>query len=388
MVSFARIVGVLAGLALPLSAAAQDISVTWLRQQVPAPPVLSNLDPIPGDAGIQGARLGLEDNQTTAKFLGQTWALKAIDVPEGGPLLDIAAEALLETPFLILDAPARDTLAVADLPGAEFAVIFNTAAPERSLRDAECRANMLHTLPSRAMLADALMQWLVQRRWTDLAMIHGVRPGDVALAAQFDASAAKFGLKIGQRKAWAYDADMRRSAGAELPLFTQPLGDYDALVVADEADDFARYIPFNTWHPRPVVGSEGLRPRAWDRVIEQWGAAQLQSRFTGIANRAMLPRDYAAWAAMRALGEAVTRTKSDNPVLLREYMLSPDFALAGFLGRPLSFRAWNGQMRQPIALVGPRAQVDQAPLDGFLHPVSALDTLGLDAPETACTAFD
>ena len=65
-------------------------------------------------------------------------------------------------------------------------------------------------------------------------------------------------------------------------------------------------------------------------------------------------------------------------------MLSDDFELAGFKGRPLTFRQWNGQMRQPIPLVHPRGLVAQAPFDGFLHPHNQMDTLGYDRPESQC----
>ena len=68
----------------------------------------------------------------------------------------------------------------------------------------------------------------------------------------------------------------------------------------------------NTWHPRPVVGTQGLKPVAWHRVVEQWGAAQLQSRFDKLSGRWMTSEDYAAWAAVRSVAEAVTRTKSNE----------------------------------------------------------------------------
>jgi ABC transporter substrate binding protein (PQQ-dependent alcohol dehydrogenase system) len=137
-----------------------------------------------------------------------------------------------------------------------------------------------------------------------------------------------------------------------------------------------------------VAGSEGLSAVTWSPVIEQWGAAQLQSRFEETAGRGMQPQDYAAWAAVRALGEAVTRTNSGDPGVLRDYLLSEDFELAGFKGRPLTFRDWNGQLRQPIAIAHPRALVAQAPLEGFLHQTNELDSLGLDRPESLCEAFE
>lgn len=386
MMKSAILAATLALLAAPAGAA--EIVVHHLRQEVARSPTLSNLDPVPGDLGLRGAELALEENATTGRFMGQDWVLETSSVPEGGDFGAALAAALARTPFVVLDAPADTLLDAADMPEAAQAVLINASASDTALRDAECRANLLHTLPSRAMLADGLMQFLVTRRWTGIALVEGSAPGDTAWAAALRGSATKFGLEIAAAKTWAFDADMRRNAAQEVPLFTQELGDHDVLLVSDEANDFARYIPYNTWHPRPVAGSEGLVPKAWDRVVEQWGAAQLQSRFTELAGRDMAPVDYAAWAAVRALGEAVTRTGSADPATVRSYLLGPDFELGGFKGRPLTFRPWNGQLRQPIPLVHRGALVANAPLEGFLHQHNELDTLGIDGAETACTAFD
>jgi ABC transporter substrate binding protein (PQQ-dependent alcohol dehydrogenase system) len=122
-------------------------------------------------------------------------------------------------------------------------------------------------------------------------------------------------------------------------------------------------------------------------VVEQWGAVQLQNRFEQTAGRDMRSRDYAAWTAVRAIGEAVTRTGSADPATLRDYMLSDAFQLDGFKGRGLSFRSWNGQLRQPIAVANARALVTLAPVEGFLHQRNETDTLGLDEPESQCHAF-
>ena len=156
------------------------------------------------------------------------------------------------------------------------------------------------------------------------------------------------------------------------------------VVVADERGDFGEYVPFNTWLPRPVVGTQGLSPVGWHRVVEQWGAAQLQSRFQDLASRWMTSTDYASWAAVRSIAEGVTRTGSNDATKLRNYIRSDQFQLAGFKGRKLSYRSWNGQLRQPIALIHPRALVSQSPQQGFLHPVNELDTLGFDKPEVHC----
>ncbi|MGA0539443.1 ABC transporter substrate-binding protein [Neotabrizicola sp. VNH66] len=377
-------------LALPGFAPARaeiQIPMVYLRQEVEAPPVLSNLDPIPEDRGIAGAEVALADTMTTGSFMGHAYALEVVSVEPGGDLAAAATAALAGSRIVFLDAPAADVLAVADLPEAKGALIFNVSAGEGALRGADCRVNVLHTIPEDAMRADALMQVLVKRRWTRTVLVIGPRSEDQVFAAVLKASARKYGVEILAEKAWTFDTDLRRAAGQEIPLFTQDFPDHDVLLIADEADDFARYVQDNTWLPRPVAGSDGLRGEGWAAVLEQWGAVQLQNRFEKTAGRDMLARDYAAWTALRTVGEAVTRTNSADPAVLRDYILSKDFALDGFKGRSLSYRGWNGQLRQPMAVVNARALVELAPLDGFLHQTNEMDSLGTDRPESACTAF-
>lgn len=363
------------------------VPITHLIVEQPAPPVLSNLDPIPEDLGEAGAQVGLKDNATTGRFLGHNYTLDVVRVPEGDDSLAAAQAALANSPFLLIDAPTEVVTAIADLPEAADKLLFNVGSEDPALRSDACRVNVLHTAPSVSMRTDALVQFFVKKRWSDIVMIRGQNPKDLAYAAAMERSLAKFRLDLAASKDWVFDADMRRNAAQEVPLFTQEFGDYDVLVVADEIHDFGRYILYNTWEARPVTGSEGLTAVTWAPVVEQWGAAQLQSRFEDDAKRQMRPEDYAAWAAVRAIGEAVTRTQSGDPETLRAFMLSDDFELAGFKGRPLTFRQWNGQLRQPIPLVHARALVANAPLEGFLHQRTELDTLGLDEPESQCTAF-
>ena len=372
---------------LAVPAEALEVTVGYLAVARPMPPILSELDRPPEGLGRDGARLGLEENRTTGRFLGHDWQLAEHEVAEGDDPLPAARAALAESPLLVLDAPAEVVLAVADLPEAAGALILNATEEAEGLRDAECRANVLHIAPSLRMRTDALAQFLAMRRWDDLVLVEGTHPSDMAYAAALEASLRKFGLGIEDRRTWAFDADMRRNAAQEVPLFTQGFGAYDALLVADEIGDFGRFLAYNTWEPRPVAGSEGLVAAAWSPVLEQWGATQLQNRFAELAGRGMAPEDWGAWAAVRAIGEAVTRVGTAEPGALRDFMLSDAFELAAFKGEALSFRDWNGQLRQPVPLVQPRALVAQAPIEGFLHQVSELDTLGLDRADSACTAF-
>jgi len=87
---------------------------------------------------------------------------------------------------------------------------------------------------------------------------------------------------------------------------------------------------------------------------------------------------------VRVIGEAATRTKSNEVSVLRDYILGPDFELAAFKGTKVTFRPWNYQLRQPVLLAHDRLIVSVSPQDGFLHPVSQLDTMGFDERESTC----
>lgn len=363
------------------------VPIAYLRAEVDRPPVLSNLDPIPTDLGIAGAEIALKDNQTTGAFLGHGYSLSFTSVAVGSDVLAAARAVLRDSRLVLVDGTARDILAIADLPEAKGALLFNVSSGAAALRSADCRANLLHTLPEDAARTDALMQVLVEKQWNRLVMIAGPTGADQSYAEALRKSALKFGLEITAEKDWSFDTDLRESTMQEIPRFTQDFPDHDVMLVADPTDDFGRYVLHNTWLPRPVAGSQGLHPEAWASVIEAWGAVQLQNRFEAHAHRNMRSEDYAAWAAIRAIGEAVTRTASADPAQLRAYMLGPDFALDGFKGRALSFRDWNGQLRQPIAVVNDRALVALAPRPAFLHQRNEMDSLGLDQPESACTEF-
>ena len=359
------------------------------RQEDPRTP-LSFLEPVATDEGLQGARLALADNNTTGQFLNQSYRLVEQVLPQDG---DISAgvKALADegVRFVVADLPPDALLAAADRPEAKSMLLFNARATDDALRNDQCRANILHTAPSRRMLADALAQYLAWKKWTRWSLLTGRDPGDALYAEAVRRAAKRFGGRITDEKSWTFDTGNRRTdtgvptIQSDIPLATQG-PDYDVLIVADEAGDFGDYLDGRTWYPRPVAGTQGLTATAWSRVNEQWGATQLQNRFEKLAGRWMTPRDYAAWLAVRSIGEAAARTNATSFDDLTAYLHSPDFELAGFKGEALSFRAWNGQMRQPILIAGPRMLVSVSPQEGFLHPVTPLDTLGDDAPESKC----
>ncbi|MGI9426426.1 MAG: ABC transporter substrate-binding protein [Hyphomicrobiaceae bacterium] len=362
-----------------------EVRIGLLGQVAERPPKLSNLDVPPDNEGLAGGELSVKDNNTTGRFLGQKFSLKAVSVPPDGDVLN-AFDELVQSgiQFVVLNVSADRLIAIADKAKAQDVLLFNAGAPDDRLRGEACRANVMHIVPSRSMLADGLAQYLIWKRWTKWFLVTGRRDGDKLYADAVRRAAKKFGGKIVEEKIWDYGPDARRTAQAEVPKFTQG-ANYDVMIVADEIGEFGEYLAYRTWSPRPVAGTQGLVPTSWHRTHEQWGAAQLQKRFFKTYKRRMTALDYNVWAPIRLIGEGATRTNSGEFARIRDYIRGDDLELAGFKGQKLTFRPWNWQLRQPILLAAPRAMVSVSPQQGFLHQHSQLDTLGADKPEAKCT---
>lgn len=369
--------------------AEQRIAIVYLHQARPLPVPVSPLDRPAGDVGLAGARLGISDTGTTARFGGPAIALdEHVVSAEADPAATAAELAETKAGFVLSDLDADKLLPLVEKLQATGRVILNVRSPNDALR-AACRDNLLHTVPSRAMLADALAQYLVAQRWRRWFLVVGRHRADRLYADAVRRAANRFGAEIAADKEWTFQAgNARTDTGhvtlqSEVRAFTQ-VADYDVLIVADEADEFGEYLYGRTARPRPIAGTHGLVATGFDPVNEQWGAAQLHSRFEKASGRRMGAIDYAAWAAVRAIGEAAIRTRSADPKTVTAFMRGPDFLLSGFKGEGQSFRAWNGQMRQPILIVGPRMLVSASPQPGFLYRGSDLDSLGAGPEETRC----
>ena len=360
------------------------LPIAYVTQPQPDAPIRAFVDPLITYEGIQGARLAISDNNTTGRFTRQAYTLKEVVLPVAGDT-SAAIKHLIAEGYrhILVDLPDQSIVTISRLPEARDLLLYDVGSSADRLRGEACAPNVLHLLPSRAMRADALAQYLARKRWQKLFLVTGPTEQDSLYATAIKRSARRLGLKIVAEKPWRQTVGARHTQESEIPVFTQG-AEYDVLIVADETGDFGDALSYRTWLPRPVAGTQGLTPMAWHYTHEQWGARHLQNRFRAQAGRRMGEKDYAAWLAVRAIGEAATRSKSVEFDKVKDFMLSPEFTLAAYKGVPLSFRRWDGQLRQPILLAADRSLVAVAPIEGFLHPRSALDTLGYDQPETPC----
>ena len=289
----------------------------------------------------------------------------------------VAAEKTGAT-FVLTDLPAAWTLAVADavkLP------VLNLSEAADSLRQQDCHARLYHLIPSERMRTDALAQTLVSRKWTKLLLLSGPSSTDAARSATAQASMKRYGLQVVAAKPFKLSADPRERDLAN-PLLLTGGTQYDAVWVVDSDGEFARSLPYRTALPRPGVGDAGLVALGWHGQFERYGAPQVVRRFAKATKRAMTAQDWAAWMAGKAMAALVTAAPKGTPASWAQAL--PKLQLDGSKGTQMSFRAWDGQLRQPLQLTDGQGVISTAPIEGLLHPSDVLDTLGADAPEKLC----
>jgi ABC transporter substrate binding protein (PQQ-dependent alcohol dehydrogenase system) len=367
-----------------------EIKIGYLRQ-APSRLKISLIDVPAANNGLAGAQLGIEDNNTTGRFLNQHYTLIETLLGEGDDSV-AAMNALADqgVSFIVTSLDADRLLKVADAGKARGEMLINASALDERLREQDCRANVIHVAPTRSMLADALAQYLVWKKWNKWMLLTGSHEKDVLFAEALRHAATRFGAKIVEQREFKDNGGARRTDSGvteiqrQMPVATQGAPEHDVLVAADESEVFAGYLPYRTWDARPVVGSAGLVPTTWNAAFDQWGAVQLQNRFTKAFQRSMTADDMQVWTAVRMIGEAAARTNSSDAGKMQAYIKSPAFSVAAFKGQKLTLRDWNLQLRQPILLFDGRNTVSVSPQEGFLHQSSTLDTLGLDRPETKC----
>lgn len=392
MIRFA-VVALVIVLGLDLAARAQDtldIKIGYLRR-AQRQETISLVQMPPPDNGVAGAQMAAKDNDTTGRFLNQRYSLVDLHLKAGDdPAMAVAEFARQGIALIVVDLPADDLLKAAEAGKADRILFFNAAAPDDRLRQKDCRANIVHTAPSRAMLADGLAQYLVWKKWVRWFLVVGSHERDKLFAAALTRAANRFGAKIVQQREFKDTGGARRTDSGvvqiqqQMPVFTQEAPSYDVLVVADESEVFANNLPYRTWDPRPVAGSAGLVPTSWDASNSLWGGIQMQDRFIAQFKRLMTALDMQAWTAVRMIGEAASRQNSADPKTILDFLKGPELALGAFKGQKLTLRDWDLQLRQPILLTDGRTIVSVSPQQGFLHQFSELDTLGYDRPETQC----
>jgi ABC transporter substrate binding protein (PQQ-dependent alcohol dehydrogenase system) len=334
----------------------------------------------------EAVRMAAEDAALELQELGLALKLKDVPLADAQALPRVLAELkVARVQHIVADVPPEVlAVLVKAAPAALGGVmILNVSSDRDALRNVACSAALLHTYPSRQMLTDALAQYLAARNWRKLLLLQGPLPDDQLQGAAMALSAKRYGLKILQTKSFKLSGDPRERDLFNTRLLTNER-DHDVVAVMDSQGEFARSLPYATQWPRPVMGSNGLMAMAWHPQWERNGGPQISRRFQKLARRPMQSQDWAAWMAVKAIAAAlVADPKADVTQQLKQ-LRAGEVVVDGNKGPGLTFRAWDGQLRQPILLGHRDGVVGLAPLDGVLHPTEVMDTLGTDQKESKC----
>ena len=332
---------------------------------------------------VDGARMAVSDLAFVAEAVNLNPVLDArASGPDGlaaslqAMVADGAVAVVLDLPAAMVEVVAK---AAADLP----VTLINATAPEDRLRTA-CYPKMLHSGPSLRMTMDSYVQYLRAMNWLKVLVLVGEDPSDQGLADAFASSAERLRLEIVDSRSFTLAANPAAREGNNVRLLTSGL-DYDVVFVADTRGEFGRYIPYATQLPRPVIGSVGLTAQAWHWAMERDGATQVSSRFDKMTNgRKMSSADWSVWVAVKSVIAAYSKVQGEDQAAVLAYLKSPKFRLDGSKGVTLNYRSWDGQLRMPILLSTWDAVIAIAPVEGYLHPDTTLDTLGADQAEFVC----
>lgn len=341
----------------------------------------------PAGRAVDGVMLAAEDSSFELDAAGLELVVKDVVLPDAAALPKALAELkAAKVQHLVADLPTPELRALVQAAPAALggAMVINAAQDDDALRGAQCAAHLLHTTPSRAMLSDALAQYLAARNWRKALVLQGPLPGDALQLDAFNRSAKRYGIRTTSLKPFKLTGDPRERDLGNVRLLTGSDRDHEVVAVLDADGEFARTVPYATQLPRPVVGAAGLVAVPWHAQWERNGGPQLSRRFAKLAERPMQGHDWAAWMAGRAITAVLVENPKASITQQLKSLRGGAVGVDGFKGPRLSFRAWDGQLRQPVFLSHVDGVVGVAPMPGVLHPKEVMDTLGVDEAETAC----
>jgi ABC-type branched-subunit amino acid transport system substrate-binding protein len=332
---------------------------------------------LPADAGkatelSRGAALGLDDANALATLFGKRLRLETesarADGQAGGALARAGALAIVGG----LGPGGGEALLQAATDGA---TVLNVGAPDDRLRNEGCERRAFHLMPSVSMYVDALTQVLIeQRKLTRWAVTGDGSPRGAEIEAAARRSVARRGGTV-----------IADSAAAEIVLLAVDERGVEAGVARGIAEGRRpdRIAGIGEAGLRlPGERAAGLWALGWHYELERFSARELNGRFRRRWNAPMTETAWAAWAALKLIGEAVVRAGAGDGAALAAFLESaPPFD--GHKGEALTFRKWDHQLRQPLYVAGPRKREESG---GPLGPFAVVANVGgknVDALGTA-----
>jgi ABC-type branched-subunit amino acid transport system substrate-binding protein len=359
---------------------------------------------------IMGVQLGAEEANVTAGMFGAKVELIIEDGTTTQNMLSLArklnAQGKLTAIIAALDDPATASLSA--FAQQERVLCLNTTARGGELRGENCHRSTFHVEPDLTMYTHAMGQWLLHnnhKRWYYVVSETGFgqevyRRSRSLLQQQGGANLGRSVITSGQSD---YQDVFAHLGGIEV----------DAVVVALKGEELRHFLEqYTASSLKPLLAGipldmialwqasleslQGVWVASWYHELERFSARELNRRFYRRFEKPAEGFAWANWAAVKLVTEGVLRSASTDASALVNYLEgTPPFD--GHKGRPLTFREWNHQLRQPLYVLKAREGKPENPWDRLqliaeLPPpaaagksvVEVLDTLGETSTESLC----
>lgn len=386
---------------------------------VPDPAVIGD-DPLRtavAQAAEQGARMGEEEHAFNAELFGFEFAVD-IERASGAEAVIAAADRLVEGGALAV-AGGFDSLEASALSrwSVERGVPFlNIGSSDDRLRNDLCAPTSFHIEASAAMYLDALAGWYVRsgfRNWFVVVGDSSEAPQQLE-RLQWSLNERHFGARIAGRTSYSsgdrIDPMVAAIRRANADLVVLLLSAADQLLVLEQLEAagiraLVAGFPYPEAQTRafmlasrsaaPQLGSDH-RILAWEPTLDAYGAREFNARFMAMFGVPMEPTAWATYQAVKVVFEAATLGGSATPLDVATFISSPRGVFDVWKGIGVSFRAWDGQLRQSLYLSKISPTRDEpfslALLVGELpaiympgtDPVERLDQLGDPQSRSSC----
>lgn len=326
----------------------------------------------------RGAGLGLDDANALTTLFGKRLRLETAAERDGAQ----AGRALARAGALAVVGGVGPGGGEALLQAAtDGATVLNVGAPDDRLRNEGCERRAFHVMPSVSMYVDALTRLLIEQRKLTRWAVAG---DGSARGAEIEAAARRsVGRRGGTVSGDAAAADILLLAVDDHVVDTS----LTRAVAAGRRPDRIAAIG-EAWARLPAERAAGLWAVGWHHELVRFSARELNARFRRRWSAPLGETSWAAWAALKLIGEAVVRAGArDGGALVAFLESAPPFD--GHKGEALTFRGWDHQLRQPLYVTGPRKREDiGGPKGPFAVEADVggknLDTLGTAMAESRC----
>ena len=124
---------------------------------------------------VAGAELAVRGSRVLRRALKVEFSLERGAAETAAELVSVIGRLAAErgVRFFLIDAPATALTAVAEGTRGKELLLFNVSEAADGLRGDRCQANLMHSIPSHAMVTDALAQYLVAKKWRDVLVLEG-----------------------------------------------------------------------------------------------------------------------------------------------------------------------------------------------------------------------